>query len=113
MKYTVNSSGYYGDFGGAYIPEMLFSNIDELKKNYLSIVHKDSFNKEFNYYNYIGLQKNLWVKYPKASINHKPIRYLQNQLHHSNKNNCRYKICLYKYTHIYFNFIIIQFLWSI
>ena len=46
MKYNVNSSGFYGDFGGAYIPEMLFSNIDELKKNYLSIVEKDSFTKE-------------------------------------------------------------------
>ena len=50
MKYTVNSNGFYGDFGGAYIPEMLFSNIDELKKNYLSIVKKDSFTREFNYY---------------------------------------------------------------
>ena len=49
MKYNVNSSGFYGDFGGAYIPEMLFSNIDELNKNYLSIVEKDSFKKEFNY----------------------------------------------------------------
>ena len=43
MKYNVNSNGFYGDFGGAYIPEMLFSNIDELKKNYLRIVEKDSF----------------------------------------------------------------------
>ena len=56
MKYSVNSSGFYGDFGGAYIPEMLFSNIDELKKNYLSIVEKDSFTKEFNFYlkKYVG-----------------------------------------------------------
>ena len=48
MKYNVNSSGFYGDFGGAYIPEMLFSNIDELNKNYLSIVEKDSFKKELS-----------------------------------------------------------------
>ena len=56
MNYNVNSSGFYGDFGGAYIPEMLFSNIDELKNNYLSIVDKDSFSKEFNYYlkKYVG-----------------------------------------------------------
>ena len=56
MKYNVNSSGFYGDFGGAYIPEMLFSNIDELNKNYLSIVEEDSFKKEFNYYlkKYVG-----------------------------------------------------------
>ena len=50
MKYNVNSNGFYGDFGGAYIPEMLFSNIDELKKNYLRIVEKDSFTREFNFY---------------------------------------------------------------
>ena len=56
MKYNVNSSGFYGEFGGAYIPEMLFSNIDELKKNYLRIVEKDSFTREFNFYlkKYVG-----------------------------------------------------------
>jgi len=56
MKYNVNNNGFYGDFGGAYIPEMLFSNIDELKKNYLSIVEKDSFTREFNFYlkKYVG-----------------------------------------------------------
>ena len=56
MRYDVNNKGFYGDFGGSYIPEMLFSNIDELKKNYLSIVEKESFKKEFNYYlsKYVG-----------------------------------------------------------
>ncbi len=56
MKYNVNNDGFYGDFGGTYIPEMLFSNIDELRKNYLSIVEKKSFTKEFNYYlrKYVG-----------------------------------------------------------
>ena len=33
MSYNVNSKGYYGDFGGAYIPEMLYPNISELEKN--------------------------------------------------------------------------------
>ena len=56
MKYNVDNNGFYGDFGGSYIPEMLFSNIDELRKNYLNIVNKDSFEKEFNYYlnKYVG-----------------------------------------------------------
>ena len=56
MKYNVNDKGFYGDFGGAYIPEMLYSNIDELNKNYLSIIEKDSFSKKFNYYlkKYVG-----------------------------------------------------------
>ena len=56
MKYNVNDKGFYGDFGGAYIPEMLYSNIDELNKNYLSIIEEDSFSKKFNYYlkKYVG-----------------------------------------------------------
>lgn len=40
--------GFYGDFGGAYIPELLHKNIDELKKNYLKIMREPGFQKEFN-----------------------------------------------------------------
>lgn len=56
MNYNVNDYGFYGDFGGAYIPEMLHSNIEELNKNYQSIISKKSFNNEFEYYlkNYVG-----------------------------------------------------------
>jgi len=43
----VTEQGYYGNFGGAYIPEMLYPNIDELQKNYLSIIYSDSFQDEF------------------------------------------------------------------
>ena len=32
MNYNVDKNGFYGDFGGAFIPEMLYQNIDELKK---------------------------------------------------------------------------------
>jgi len=39
MKYNVNEKGYYGDFGGAFIPEMLKANTDELKQNYLKIIN--------------------------------------------------------------------------
>ena len=48
MSYNVNCKGYYGDFGGAYIPEMLLHNIDELKENYIKIISDDSFQQEFN-----------------------------------------------------------------
>jgi len=43
MSYQVNERGYYGDFGGAFIPEMLYKNIEELRENYLSIIQEDSF----------------------------------------------------------------------
>jgi phosphoribosylanthranilate isomerase len=39
MKYGVNEQGYYGDFGGAYIPEMLYPNVEELRREYLSILN--------------------------------------------------------------------------
>jgi tryptophan synthase beta chain len=47
-KYSVNEQGYYGEYGGAYIPEILFNNVEELKNNYLQIMESDSFKKEFD-----------------------------------------------------------------
>lgn len=40
--------GYYGKFGGAYIPEMLHRNVEELKARYLQIINEASFQKEFH-----------------------------------------------------------------
>ena len=47
MKYSVNDKGYYGKFGGAYIPEMLYPNVEELRENYLKIINEPEFQKEF------------------------------------------------------------------
>lgn len=46
--WTVDENGYYGQFGGAYIPEMLYNNVENLKENYLKIITEKSFQKEFN-----------------------------------------------------------------
>jgi tryptophan synthase beta chain len=43
-----NEFGYYGKFGGAYIPEMLHRNVEELKSRYLEIMNEASFQKEFH-----------------------------------------------------------------
>lgn len=48
MKYNVDARGYYGDFGGAYIPEMLYPNVAHLKEHYVQISNEPSFQKEFN-----------------------------------------------------------------
>ena len=48
MSYNINNKGYYGEFGGAYIPEMLYPNVEELRQNYLKIMGEPSFQKEFN-----------------------------------------------------------------
>ena len=52
MSYQVNSKGYYGEFGGAYIPEMMVPNIEELRRTYLEIINSYDFRQE-----YIGLLK--------------------------------------------------------
>jgi len=75
MKFTVNEHGYYGKFGGAFIPEMLYPNVEELRLNYLSIIESPEFKAEFDHLlkAYVGrptplfLAKRLSEKY-KAKI---------------------------------------------
>ncbi|MFQ3579776.1 MAG: tryptophan synthase subunit beta [Bacteroidales bacterium] len=45
--YKADNRGYYGEFGGAYIPEMLYPNIEELQSKYLEILESDQFKKEY------------------------------------------------------------------
>lgn len=43
----IDENGFYGHFGGAFIPEMLFPNVEELRTNYLAIIADPSFQAEF------------------------------------------------------------------
>ena len=47
-KYQVDSNGFYGDFGGAYIPEILHRCVTELKEAYLNVLDSDEFKQEFS-----------------------------------------------------------------
>lgn len=47
MSYQVDQRGYYGNFGGAYIPEMLYPNVEELRTRYIGIIDDPAFQKEF------------------------------------------------------------------
>jgi tryptophan synthase beta chain len=51
-----NEQGYYGRFGGAYIPEMLHRNVEELRTKYLEIIAEQSFQKEYQQllHDYVG-----------------------------------------------------------
>ncbi len=62
-NYRVNQNGYYGDFGGAYIPEMLYPNIEELKNKYLQIINEPSFQEEYQdlLKNYVGRPSPLYL----------------------------------------------------
>lgn len=42
-----DANGFYGEFGGAFVPEMLYPNILELQQNYLKIIQEEDFQKEF------------------------------------------------------------------
>jgi tryptophan synthase beta chain len=46
--YNVNEKGYYGKFGGAFIPEMLYPNIEELREHYLQITRDPAFQEQFH-----------------------------------------------------------------
>ena len=45
----MSEKGYYGDFGGAFIPEMLYPNVEELRLHYLEYMMEPSFQKEFHF----------------------------------------------------------------
>lgn len=47
MSQLIDSKGFYGEFGGAWIPEMLHLNIEQLTGAYVSILESDEFRKEF------------------------------------------------------------------
>lgn len=60
---TPNEQGYYGSFGGAYIPEMLHRNVEELRTKYLEIMYEEEFQKEFQYLlrDYVGRPTPLYL----------------------------------------------------
>ncbi len=70
-SYQVDSQGYYGEFGGAYIPEILHRCVGELQSTYLQVIESDEFKKEFEQLlrDYVGrpsplyLAKRLSAKY--------------------------------------------------
>lgn len=47
LKYQVSPEGFYGEFGGAFIPEMLHANVEELQLKYMEIISSPSFQKDF------------------------------------------------------------------
>lgn len=80
MSYQVNDKGYFGNFGGAYIPEMLYPNVEELREKYLQIIKEDSFQKEFQdlLHNYVGRPSPLYFA-KRLSEHHKTNIYLKRE----------------------------------
>ena len=47
MSYQVDNKGYYGEYGGAYVPEILYATVENLKNHYLEVLESDEFKKEY------------------------------------------------------------------
>lgn len=62
-SFQVDCNGYYGNFGGAYIPEILHKCVEELKINYLKVLNDESFQQEFNQLlrDYVGRPSPLYL----------------------------------------------------
>ena len=56
MITMIDENGYYGKFGGAFIPEMMYKNINELQERYLEIIQSPEFVKEYEQllHDYVG-----------------------------------------------------------
>lgn len=60
---SIDERGYYGEFGGAYIPEMLHANVEELREHYLKIMESADFQREFQQLlkDYVGRPSPLYL----------------------------------------------------
>ena len=46
-KFHPDKNGYFGQFGGAFVPELLFPNVKELEDNYIQIIESEEFQQEY------------------------------------------------------------------
>src|SRR5665647_603095 len=61
--YQADKNGYYGEFGGAYIPEILHRCVTELQDTYLQVIESEAFKKEFDQLlqDYVGRPSPLYL----------------------------------------------------
>ena len=80
VNWGVNEKGYFGDFGGAYIPEMLYPNVEDLRKKYLKIIYEPTFQEEFHQLlkDYVGRPSPLFLA-ERLSEKYKAIIYLKRE----------------------------------
>ncbi|WP_276496059.1 tryptophan synthase subunit beta [Pontibacter litorisediminis] len=80
MSYHVNEKGFYGKFGGAYVPEMLYPNVEELRQNYLRILQEPSFQEELQALlkDYVGRPSPLYLA-PRLSEKYNTKVYLKRE----------------------------------
>lgn len=85
MSYQVDKKGFYGEFGGAYIPEMMYENIKELEQNYLNIMESKAFRDEFEglMRDYVGRPSPLYFAKGLSKIHNTNIYIKREDLNHT------------------------------
>ncbi|WP_299822181.1 tryptophan synthase subunit beta [uncultured Pontibacter sp.] len=80
MSYHVNEKGFYGKFGGAYVPEMLYPNVEELRQHYLRIMQEPGFQAELQVLlkDYVGRPSPLYFA-PRLSAKYNTKVYLKRE----------------------------------
>ena len=92
MNYSPDLRGYYGKFGGAFIPEMLYPNVEELRLNYLTLMESSEFVMEFQNLlrDFVGRPTPLYFA-TRLSERYKAKIYLKREdLCHTLSGNCFY-----------------------
>src|SRR3954470_15150726 len=84
-KFAVNEYGYYGNFGGAFIPEMLYPNVSQLQEQYLQIMYDPAFRKELEQLlrDYVGRPTPLYLAERLSDKHHVPIYLKREDLCHT------------------------------
>jgi tryptophan synthase beta subunit len=85
MNYNVDERGYYGEFGGAYVPEMMYPNLKELSDNYLNILMDQKFKEEYGSLlkNYVGRPSPLYFASRLSSYHNTKIFLKREDLNHT------------------------------
>jgi tryptophan synthase beta chain len=85
MNYNVDERGYYGEFGGAFIPEMMYPNVKELGDNYLKILSDKKFRDEFHSLlkHYVGRPSPLFFASRLSSFHNTKIFLKREDLNHT------------------------------
>jgi tryptophan synthase beta chain len=85
MSYSVDKQGYYGEFGGAFVPEMMVPNIEELRESYLKILDDPDFKEEFSKLlsHYVGRPSPLYFAKRLSEFHHTRIFLKREDLNHT------------------------------
>ncbi|MCB9040776.1 MAG: tryptophan synthase subunit beta [Lewinellaceae bacterium] len=80
MMIAIDEKGYYGEFGGAFIPEMLHPNIEELRQQYIQVMEEPAFQREFHQLlkDYVGRPSPLYLA-ERLSEHYKATIYLKRE----------------------------------